>query len=173
MGKKRLLVDIGSIFTKIVAIDLEQEIVLSSVKSPSTIKNGVTIGVLEALKIVDTQTGPLDRDLAAVAVETSFERHTGKAEVVYGPHGEMVIQTGKALGMVDNVIGTGGPIICSLNLRKALAGVLAEDGKNHFLKPKTADFSIDKDYIMYAIRLLVRSEPQKALRIMKKSLLPV
>jgi len=29
MGKKRLLVDIGSIFTKIVAIDLEQEIVLT------------------------------------------------------------------------------------------------------------------------------------------------
>ena len=40
----------------------------------------------------------LDRDLASVAVETSFERHTGKVEIVYGPHGEMVVQTGKDLG---------------------------------------------------------------------------
>jgi uncharacterized protein (TIGR01319 family) len=115
----------------------------------------------------------LDRDLASVAVETSFERHAGKVEIVYGPHGEMVLQTGKDLGTVDKVIGTGGPIICSLNPRKVLAGVLAEDGKSHFLKPKTADFFIDKDYIMYAIGLLARSEPQKALRIMKKSLAPV
>jgi uncharacterized protein (TIGR01319 family) len=115
----------------------------------------------------------LDRDLASVAVETSFERHTGKVEIVYGPHGEMVVQTGKDLGTVDKVIGTGGPIICSLNPQKVLAGVLAEHGKNHFLKPKTADFFIDKDYIMYAMGLLARSEPKKALRIMKKSLMPV
>jgi uncharacterized protein (TIGR01319 family) len=115
----------------------------------------------------------LDRDLASVAVETSFERHTGKVEIVYGPHGEMVVQTGKDLGTVDKVIGTGGPIICSLDPQKVLAGVLAEHGKSHFLKPKTADFFIDKDYIMYAMGLLAQSEPKKALRIMKKSLAPV
>ena len=85
----------------------------------------------------------------------------------------MVVQTGKDLGTVDKVIGTGGPIICSLNPQTMLAGVLAEDGKSHALKPKTADFFIDKDYIMYAMGLLARSEPKKALRIMKKSLVPV
>ena len=115
----------------------------------------------------------LDRDLASAAVETSFERHTGKVEIVYGPHGEMVVQTGKDLGTVDNVIGTGGPIICSSNPQKVLAGVLAEHRKNHFLKPKTATFFIDKDYMMYAMGLLALSEPKKALRIMKKSLVPV
>jgi uncharacterized protein (TIGR01319 family) len=115
----------------------------------------------------------LDRDLASVAVETSFERHTGKVEIVYGPHGEMVIQTGKDLGTVDKVIGTGGPIICSLNPQKVLAGVLSQQGKSYSLKPKAADFFIDKYYIMYAMGLLARSEPKKALRIMKKSLAPV
>ena len=79
----------------------------------------------------------------------------------------------KTLERVDKVIGTGGPIICSLNPQKILAGVLAEHGKSHLLKPKTADFFIDKDYIMYAMGLLAQSEPKKALRIMKKSLLPV
>jgi uncharacterized protein (TIGR01319 family) len=115
----------------------------------------------------------LDRDLASIAVETSFERHTGRVEVMYGPHGEMVIQTGKDLGAVNKVIGTGGPIICSLNPQRVLAGVLAEHGKSHFLKPKTADFFVDRDYIMYAMGLLARSEPKAALRILKKSLLPV
>ncbi len=71
MGKKKLLVDIGSTFTKIVAIDLEQEIVLSSVKSPTTIKNGVTIGVLEALKIIEIQTGPLDKNMEIAACSSA------------------------------------------------------------------------------------------------------
>jgi uncharacterized protein (TIGR01319 family) len=86
----------------------------------------------------------------------------------------MVVQTGKDLGAVNKVIGTGGPVICSLNPRKILDGVLAaEQGNNHLLKPKTADLFIDNNYIMFAIGLLAQSEPKKALRIMKKSLLPV
>jgi len=111
-----------------------------------------------------------DENLASVAVETSFERHTGKIEILYGPHGEMVVQTGKDLGEVNKVIGTGGPVICSLDPRRILTGVLAEPGKSHMLKPKTADFFVDRDYIMYAMGLLGRSDPKTALRIMKKYL---
>jgi uncharacterized protein (TIGR01319 family) len=111
-----------------------------------------------------------DAQLAHVAVETSFERHVGRVEIVYGPHGEMVIQTGKDLGSVNTIIGTGGPIICSSNPKKALSGVIAGHGKDHLLKPKAADFYIDEHYVLYAMGLLARSAPKKALRIMKKCL---
>lgn len=114
-----------------------------------------------------------DAVLTSMAVETSFERHTGKVEVVYGPHGEMVVQTGKDLGGVDKVIGTGGPIIYSLDPHKVLAGILAGSEKNNLLKPQNADFFIDKDYVMFAMGLLAWSEPQKAFHILKKALLPV
>jgi len=114
-----------------------------------------------------------DAALASVAVETSFERHTGKVEVVYGPHGEMTIQTGKDLGKVDKVIGTGGPVICSLEPYKVLSGIVAGPKENNLLKPQRADFFIDKDYVMFAMGLLAGSEPKKALRILKKALVPV
>lgn len=112
----------------------------------------------------------VDAQLAYVAVETSFERHVGKVEIVYGPHGEMVIQTGKDLGSVNTIIGTGGPIICSPNPKKVLTGVIAGQGKDHLLKPKAANFYIDEHYVLYAMGLLARSAPKKALRILKKSL---
>jgi uncharacterized protein (TIGR01319 family) len=115
----------------------------------------------------------VDDELARVAVETSFARHVGRVEVVYGPHGEMLIQTGKDLRGVTKVIGTGGPIICSSQPEKILRGTLAEPGKNHLLKPKTADFYVDGDYIMYAAGLLAQSAPAKALRILKKYLRPL
>ena len=53
------------------AVDLDQETVLASVKSPTTIKDGVTIGVLEALKAIETQTGPLDNDIEIAACSSA------------------------------------------------------------------------------------------------------
>ncbi|HVN98012.1 MAG TPA: methylaspartate mutase accessory protein GlmL [Syntrophorhabdaceae bacterium] len=115
----------------------------------------------------------LDQALSRAAVETSFERHTGKVEVMYGPHGEMAVQTGKDLTTVNKVIGTGGPLVCSLNPRELLDSVVGGPAKSNMLKPKAADFFIDKDYVMFAMGLLARSEPKKALRILKKTLSPV
>ncbi len=114
-----------------------------------------------------------DAVLASVAVETSFERHTGRVEIIYGPHGEMAIQTGKDLRSVNKVIGTGGPIICTLDPYKVLSGIMAGSAKNNLLKPQKADFFIDKDYVMFAMGLLAGSEPKIALRILKKALVPV
>ncbi len=112
----------------------------------------------------------VDVELARVAVETSFERHVGKVEIVYGPHGEMVVQTGKDLSRVTTVIGTGGPIIHASRPAEILQGVLNASRNGNLLKPQRATFYLDEHYIMYAMGLLARSAPGPALRTLKKYL---
>jgi uncharacterized protein (TIGR01319 family) len=115
----------------------------------------------------------VDAELARIAVETAFERHVGRIEVVYSPMGEMLTQVGKDLGQVTKVIGTGGPIIFSSCPQKILSGVIAHSDNAGLLKPKNADLYVDEKYIMYAVGLLAQSEPKKALKIMKKYLKPI
>ena len=115
----------------------------------------------------------VDAELARIAVEAAFERHVGIIEVVYSPMGELMFQVGKDLTGVDRVIGTGGPIAYSTCPEKILGGVLDHASNSYLLKPRRADFYIDGKYIMYAMGLLAQSEPQKALRILKKYLEPV
>jgi uncharacterized protein (TIGR01319 family) len=54
-----LLIDIGSTFTKVVAVDLDSEEIISRIASPSTVKEDVTIGIRKALKNVEEETGNL------------------------------------------------------------------------------------------------------------------
>jgi uncharacterized protein (TIGR01319 family) len=112
----------------------------------------------------------VDTLLARAAVETSFERHVGRVETVYGPQGEMLVQIGKDLSDVRTVIGTGGPVIRGSAPAEILSGVLAESENGNLLKPRKADFYLDQNYIMYAMGLLARTEPKAALAIMKKGL---
>ena len=113
-----------------------------------------------------------DAELARIAVQTAFERHVGRIEIIYGPMGEMMTQVGKDLSHVTKVIGTGGPIAFSSCPEKILSGVIADSDHTFLLKPRKTDFYIDEKYIMFAIGLLAQSEPKKALRIMKKYLKP-
>jgi uncharacterized protein (TIGR01319 family) len=115
----------------------------------------------------------IDAELAQIAVQTAFERHVGRIEVVYGPIGEMVIQVGKDLSRVTKVVGTGGPIAFSSCPGKILNGVIADSDEVRLLKPRKSDFYIDEKYVMFALGLLARSEPTKALRMMKKYLKPI
>jgi uncharacterized protein (TIGR01319 family) len=112
----------------------------------------------------------VDVQLACAAVETSFERHVGKLETVYGPHGEMLVQVGKDLSEVTTVIGTGGPIAYSSSPEKILSGVLADSKNGNLLKPRSADFYLDENYILYATGLLAQLDPKAAFEIMKKGL---
>jgi uncharacterized protein (TIGR01319 family) len=114
-----------------------------------------------------------DAELARIAVQTAFERHVGRIEIVYSPMGEMMIQIGKDLSQVTKVIGTGGPIVFSSCPEKILSGVIADSDQTYLLKPRKADFYVDEKYILYAIGLLAQSQPKKALRIIKKYLKPV
>ncbi len=112
----------------------------------------------------------VDTTLARMAVHTSFERHVGKLEIVYGSHGETLIQTGKDLSGVTTIIGTGGPITFSPCPDLILKEILATEESKNLLKPEAGDFYLDENYILYATGLLAQSEPRKALRIVKKYL---
>ena len=121
----------------------------------------------------DQRERAIDAELARIAVQTAFERHVGRIEIVYGPMGEIQTQVGKDLSQVTKVIGTGGPVVFSFDPGKILSSVTADPDRIYLLKPKKADLYVDEKYIMFAIGLLAQSELRKALRIMKKYLKPV
>jgi uncharacterized protein (TIGR01319 family) len=114
----------------------------------------------------------IDAELAQIAVQTAFERHIGRIEIVYSPMGEIFTQVGKDLSQVTKVIGTGGPIAFSSCPGKILSRLIADSDDVGLLKPRKADFYVDEKYIMFAIGLLAQYEPKKALRIIKKYLKP-
>lgn len=109
-----------------------------------------------------------DTALAGVSAEIATDRHAGKIEVVYGPMGELMVQRGKDLTDVGAVIGTGGPIVFSKDPQKILNHTLFNDRKAHILKPKHPNFYLDNHYILYAMGLLSKVDPKKALSLMKK-----
>jgi uncharacterized protein (TIGR01319 family) len=60
MDSIRLLIDFGSTYTKVVAVDLEREEVISAVKVPSTVDSDVTLGLKDALKQISDLTAITD-----------------------------------------------------------------------------------------------------------------
>jgi uncharacterized protein (TIGR01319 family) len=60
MDSIRLLIDFGSTYTKVVAVDLEREEVISAVKVPSTVDTDVTLGLKDALKQISDLTAITD-----------------------------------------------------------------------------------------------------------------
>jgi uncharacterized protein (TIGR01319 family) len=151
------------------------DVLLQIAKGKGVILDGEVISKFQSEPGVipkDQREMSVDTELARIAVQTAFERHVGKMEIVYGPMGEMITQVGKDLSQVTKVIGTGGPITFSSCPEKILSGVIADSDHTHLLKPRDAELFIDEKYIMFAIGLLAQSEPKKALRIMKKYLKP-
>jgi len=55
MRRIKLLIDFGSTFTKVVAVDMDRAEVLSRVQVPSTVREDVTIGLTDALKKIDME----------------------------------------------------------------------------------------------------------------------
>ena len=108
--------------------------------------------------------------LSRVAVKTAVERHAGKLEQVPRHDGAVWIQRGKDLSNVEIVIGAGGPLAFSSDPRHVLEGAAADKDEPYILKPRSPAFLLDEKYIMFAIGLLSQSEPNKALRIIKKYL---
>ena len=113
------------------------------------------------------------RLLTCLTVEVAMDRHAGKLEIVYGPHGERLVQQGKDLTGVKTVIGTGGPIVFSNCRREILERALFREENPFSLKPKNPAFYIDGQYILYAVGLLSQVEPGKALSLARKYLEPI
>ena len=81
-----------------------------------------------------------------------------------------LLQRGKNLGGVKNIIGTGGPLINNEDPAALLKEALRKGGERDVLLPETAALYADGSYMLYAMGLLVCHEPKAALGIMKKSL---
>jgi len=108
--------------------------------------------------------------LSRLAVKTAVERHAGRLEPVPTHDGDVWVQRGKDLSKVKTVIGAGGPLAFSADPRHVLEGAAADKEEPYILKPQDPGFLLDEKYIMFAIGLLSLSEPDKALRIIKKYL---
>ena len=57
MDDIRLLIDFGSTFTKVVAVDLDKVEVMAAARVPSTVETDITIGLEAALKEIAAKTG--------------------------------------------------------------------------------------------------------------------
>jgi uncharacterized protein (TIGR01319 family) len=110
------------------------------------------------------------RLLSCLTIDAAMTRHTGRLEMVYSPSGEKLLQHGKDLTSIKTIIGTGGPIIFTDNHRELLEHALFQEDNPLILKPKSPEFYIDEQYILYAVGLLSQVEPRKALKLAKKYL---
>ncbi len=108
----------------------------------------------------------IDEEMTRAAVKTAMERHCGFTEEVFTSQGRAYAQTGKDLGNVAFVIGTGGPIINSLAPAYALSGAVYQPSDLNLLKPLSPKLLVDRKYILSAMGLLSRLEPETALQIM-------
>jgi uncharacterized protein (TIGR01319 family) len=111
--------------------------------------------------------------LSAVAVRSAVDRHAGSLKTVFTPNGEVTLQRGKDLTQVGWLIGAGGPVSFSADPRAVLAGALFEPGLPNVLKPKAPEMLLDEQYVLFALGLLAQSEPVKALRLMRKYVVPL
>ncbi len=106
--------------------------------------------------------------LTRLAAEIAVNRHAGKIEIKYGPSGELVFQHGKDLTNVNCIIGTGGAIIYSKDPKGIMETVRFNEKEPNILKPKSPQFFLDTEYIMYAGGLLSTINPEKAFLFLRK-----
>jgi uncharacterized protein (TIGR01319 family) len=112
----------------------------------------------------------IDLGLARSAVEVAVERHVGVVKELWAPDGVINVQYGKDLTELRTLVGTGGIFAYNPHAEKILEVALFNPTNPFSLKPRSPDFYIDRNYILYGIGLLSDVEPVKALRIAKRYL---
>lgn len=114
----------------------------------------------------------VDLALAETAASMAVERHAGTLRQEFSVVGEIMVQHGKNLLPVQNVIGTGGIFKYGIDSEKILRSALFSPDKPWSLKPKAPTVYIDNDYMLYGMGLLADDFSAKALRIAKNHLKP-
>lgn len=141
---------------------------------------GLDLDVERAVEALQDKTErlPDSRDLQRLDVALGYwasrlaaRRHAGTYEIVYGPLGRTIVQTGKDLTAVQTVIGTGGILAQGGrgNALEILAGVSHDSGETH-LTPAAASMFIDSEYVLFAAGLLAEVRPEAAMRLARQSL---
>ena len=118
----------------------------------------------------DEKKQKLDDALASTAIETAVKRHCGVIEEIYTPMGKTYAQSGKDLRAVEQLIVTGGAMINSPNTLNIVQSAAWSESDPTSLRPLKFKTWIDRRYILSAMGVLSQSEPDLALRIMKKEL---
>jgi uncharacterized protein (TIGR01319 family) len=113
----------------------------------------------------------IDLCLASSAAEVAVARHVGVVKEIWAPSGLIQMQYGKDLTELKTLIGTGGIFVYNPYPEEILKAVLFDESNPFSLKPKSPDFYIDRNYMLYGIGLLSDVDPVKAARIAKKYLL--
>lgn len=116
----------------------------------------------------DNEIEALDFALASCAVDEAVTRHAGTISETYTLLGKVLVQEGKNLTGVKNVVVTGGSLIHSKRITDIANHALYSAKKPSSLRPTTADVWVDKRYILAAMGLLSSYYPEAALKIMKK-----
>ena len=106
-----------------------------------------------------------DQALAEAAVAVAVARHAGTVTIVQTVTGPVSMQTGKDLGSVATVIGTGGVLAHGADPAAALARALADPAEPQSLRPKDPELRLDGDYLLFACGLLAGVEPEAALTL--------
>ncbi|MGE4354107.1 MAG: glutamate mutase L [Oscillospiraceae bacterium] len=106
----------------------------------------------------------LDFALASCAVHTSARRHAGKILNAYAK-GAREIQEGKNLSDVKNIVGTGGPIINSIDPEGVMKNALKKGNEKAVLLPEHSTFYLDREYLLYAVGLASAINKEGALEI--------
>lgn len=112
----------------------------------------------------------IDHQIACTAVEISSRRHAGHVDREYHKKSRL-IQHGKNLTGIKNVIGTGGIVVHAQDSEDILKNVTVrkkEEGR--ILLPSDINVHIDKEYVLFAAGLLRKYDADVALTIMKKSI---
>lgn len=118
----------------------------------------------------NNQIEALDFALASCAVDEAVTRHAGTISESFTLLGKVLVQEGKNLTGVKNIVVTGGSLIHSKRLTEIAQHALYSAEKPSSLRPTNADVWADKKYILAAMGLLSSHYPQIALNIMKKEL---
>jgi uncharacterized protein (TIGR01319 family) len=115
----------------------------------------------------------LDRALARAALRIAMRRHCGTVETVHTVHGPATVQEGKDLSTIATVIGTGGVLAHSHDVRSLLETVLADPAEPLSLRPRQPRLLVDRHYLLYACGLLAQVEPNAALGLALDHLVPL
>ena len=111
----------------------------------------------------------VDEEIAREAVGLALRRHAGRSKVVVSPEGRVVERTGKDLREVDLLVGSGGV------LRHGRPGIAARvfagsvgDVAGGWQLPRTAEVTVDTDYVLAAVGLLAQPHPEAARRLVRR-----
>lgn len=118
----------------------------------------------------DNQLEALDFALACCAVDEAVTRHAGTISESFTLLGKVLVQEGKNLTTVKNIVVTGGSLIHSNRITEIAKYALYSAQNPSSLRPTNADVWADKKYILAAMGLLSSYYPKTALKIMKKEL---